>query len=277
MYHYRLVISYKGSQYFGWQDLGEAESKLTVQGLINTVLSKICKQKNFQLSAASRTDAGVHALGQVAKLSMALQIDPNKLQLGMNSLLPEDIRIRRCETCQPDFNPNKDSKRKIYRYYFSVDEVSSPILNDVVAQVRVAHTGFDQRRAAKVKVIGEQQTLKTLDFELIKQACQLFVGKQDFYNFATRDASITSTVRQVFVFELAKAQWSDLGNEVYYFEIQGNGFLRQMIRYMVAALFEIGRGNLSLTDIEKALGSHAQEKLCAKAKPHGLHLIEISY
>ncbi|WP_200821147.1 hypothetical protein [Oceanicoccus sp. KOV_DT_Chl] len=133
MYHHRLVISYKGSSYYGWQDLGASEQKPTVQASIHEVLKKICKYQHCTIAAASRTDAGVHAQGQVVKVSIALDIDSEKLLLGMNSLLPADIRILHCEPCAAEFNANKDSKSKEYHYYFCADPIYNPVLNDIIA------------------------------------------------------------------------------------------------------------------------------------------------
>ena len=110
MYHHRLVISYKGTSYFGWQDLGESEQKPTVQASIHQALKIICKYQSCTISAASRTDAGVHAQGQVVKITIAIDIESEKILRGMNSLLPDDIRILQCAPCTAEFNCNKDSK-----------------------------------------------------------------------------------------------------------------------------------------------------------------------
>ena len=118
MYHHRLVISYKGTRYFGWQEQATGESKPTVQASIHQVLKKICRYQSCTISAASRTDSGVHAQGQVVKITITLAIESGKLLRGMNSLLPDDIRILQCEPCSAEFNPNKDSKSKEYHYYF---------------------------------------------------------------------------------------------------------------------------------------------------------------
>jgi len=135
MYHHRLVISYKSSNYYGWQDTGTSEQKPSIEATIHQVLKKICKYKSCAIAAASRTDAGVHAQGQVLKVSIALAIESDKLLLGMNALLPHDIRILQCEPCATKFNPNKDSKNKEYHYYFCTDTVYNPVLNDIIAHI----------------------------------------------------------------------------------------------------------------------------------------------
>jgi len=253
MYHHHLIISYKGTSYFGWQDLGSCEQKPTVEESIQKVLKKICKYQSCTVSAASRTDAGVHAQGQVIKITIAIEIESGKLMLGMNSLLPDDIRILQCQPCAAEFNSNKDSKSKEYHYYFCTDTTYNPVFNDIVAP-----TGL-------------------LDIELMQQACKLFIGEHDFYNFAKRDNTMSSTFRTIFSCEILQAQPSTFGNKIYYLKIVGKGFLRYMVRYIAGALFALGRNHLSLSDISEALVNHKEEKISSRAKSKGLHLIQVSY
>ena len=262
LYHYRVVISYKGNNYFGWQDLGDGGKKPTVQFAITQVLRKICKFADCRVSAASRTDAGVHAMGQVAKLSISMDIPAGKLQLGMNSLLPDDIRIMECAHCATEFSANRDSVSKVYRYYFSLDEVSTPLLNDMVAHIDLCN---------------DMQSDKKLELETMRRACEQFVGEYDFYSFSVNDKQVKSTVRRVLRLELRQVYFSDITNNTHCFEIEASGFLRQMIRYIVGALFELARGNIDIAEIEAALHQRNENKLSAKAKARGLHLIQVNY
>ena len=271
MYHHRLVISYKGTSYFGWQDLGADEQKPTVQASIHQILKKICNYQSCTISAASRTDAGVHAQGQVAKIAIPIEIESGKLLLGMNSLLPDDIRILQCEPCAAEFNPNKDSKSKEYHYYFCTDPIYNPVLNDIVADI-AAH--IPSKSHSNTAVTDD---IVPLDIELMQQACKLFIGEHDFYSFARRDTSISSTFRTVFSCEIAQVQASTFGNNIYYLKIVGNGFLKQMVRYIAGALFALGKNQLTLSDISEALANHKEEKISSKAKSRGLHLIQIVY
>ena len=258
MYHHQLIISYKGTSYFGWQDTGTSEQKPTIEATTYQVLKKICKYQDCTISTASRTDAGVHAQGQVLKVSIPLSIDSEKLLLGMNSLLPDDIRILQCKPCPSEFSPNKDSKSKEYHYYFCTETIHNPVLNDIVAHI-------------------PSNTKDPLDIALMQEACKLFIGEHDFYSFAKRDTTMPSTVRTVVSCEILQTQPSPFGNEVYTIKILGKGFLRYMVRYIAGALFALGRKQISLSDISEALEEHKEEKLSSRAKSRGLHLIEVCY
>jgi tRNA pseudouridine38-40 synthase len=259
---YRVIISYKGSNYFGWQDLGDAGEKPTVQFVILQVLRKISKYAECVVAGASRTDASVHALGQVAKLSTPLQIDPAKLQLGMNSLLPEDIRIRECVSCVAAFNPNTHAVSKTYRYYFSIAQISVPLLRDIVAHVPLlAANPHDAEQSIAI----------------MKLACKQFIGRHDFASFSTGDDDEKSTVRTMLNVELQKSANSEFGADIYYLEIEGDGFLRHMLRYILGALFEVGRGNIDSDALGRAITEPGRTKLSPKAKPRGLHLVRINY
>jgi len=267
MYYHRLVISYKGTSYFGWQDLGTSvqkpsQKKATIEASILQVLKKICKYQSCTISAASRTDAGVHAQGQVLKVTLPLAINSDKLLLGMNSLLPDDIRVLQCHPCIATFNPNKESKSKEYHYYFCTDTVYNPVLNDMVA-----HTP-DNSKAS---------TIGSLDISLMQKACRLFIGEHDFYSFAKRDTNMSSTFRTILSCEIVQVQPLTFGNNIYTIKVEGTGFLRYMIRYVVGALFALGRNEISLNDIREALVNRKDKKLSSRAKSRGLHLIQVSY
>ena len=255
MYHHRLIVSYKGSNYFGWQDLSDNEQKPTIEATIKQVLKKICKYQPSVISSASRTDAGVHAQGQVLKVSIPIDINSDKLLLGMNSLLPDDIRVLECQSCAMDFNPNTDSTSKEYHYYFCIDSIHNPILNDTVVHI-------------------PSTPIATLDIALMQEACKLFIGEHDFYSFAKQDTTMHSTLRTVLSCELIRSP-SAFSNEIYIIKIVGTGFLRYMVRYITGALFALGRNKISLNDIREALLNRNDEKLSPRAKSKGLHLIEV--
>ena len=255
MYYYKVIISYKGTRYFGWQAQAVAignEEKPTVQGTIHHALKKIAKYKDCTIAGASRTDAGVHAQGQLAKFSIPLYLAADKLLQGMNSLLPDDIRILECAVCAKEFNPNTSSASKEYHYYFSTAQVENPALSDVVASI----SGH-------------------IDLQEMQGACKLFIGEHDFYNFCSRDPHGATTVRSISCCEIHKADFSPFGEDIFYLKISGNGFLKYMIRYIAGALFKVLQGKIGLDDLVNYLQYHQEDKLSAKAKSKGLHLIRI--
>ena len=113
--------------------------------------------------------------------------------------------------------------------------------------------------------------------ETMRQACGLFVGEHDFYSFAVNNKQVKSTVRKILRLELRQTNFSDITNNTHYFEIEGDGFLRQMVRYIVGALFALARGDVDVAEIDAALRQHNENKLSAKAKARGLHLVQINY
>ena len=253
LYNHRLIVSYKGTNYFGWQDLGESVQKPTIEAKIHQVLKKICNYQDCTIAVASRTDAGVHAQGQVLKVTIELDINSKKLLLGMNSLLPDDIRVLQCQPCLTQFNPNKHSKSKEYHYYFYKNTVSNPILSDIMF------------------------TIPFLDITLMNEACKLFIGRHDFYSFAKQDKNMNSCFRTVISCEILQVPDSTFTSSTYYLKIVGEGFLRYMVRYIVGALFALVEKKISLSDISEALKNHNEKKLTSKAKSKALHLIEVSY
>jgi len=253
MTYYKVIISYKGTQYFGWQSQPE-EEKPTVQEAIQQVIKRVSKYQACTVIGASRTDAGVHAQGQVAKLTIPQEIAPDKLLLGMNSLLPKDIRILGCELCPAEFNPIQDSKMKEYHYYFSVNAIENPLLFDIVS-----HVSSD------------------LDIQLMNEGAELFIGEHDFYNFSRRDSNAYTTNRTISVCDIRKINFAPFNSIIYAIRIVGEGFLKQMVRYMAGSLFELGQKNISLQDLHHYLHKHQAGKLSPAAKAKGLHLVEITY
>ena len=253
MFHYKVRISYKGSNYVGWQSLEAVTEQIdrpTVQTTIHQVLRKISKYQDCSVSGASRTDKGVHAQGQLGKLSIPFDIEAKKLQMGMNALLPNDIRIKECEACSEDFNPSRASKNKEYHYYFCTSEIDNPVLSDFVAHAS-----------------------GSLDIESMQEAAKLFVGEHDFFNFSSPSSNASTTVRTVLICEILKADFSSFNKDTYYLKIVGTGFLKHMVRCIAGALFGVGRGDVSGDDISKHLQHNQGVKLGRKARAKGLHLI----
>jgi len=118
---------------------------------------------------------------------------------------------------------------------------------------------------------------RALDLALMKQVCVIFIGEHDFYSFASRDKNSHSTVRTITKLSLKKTESLDMDLDVFFFEVEGDGFLRHMIRYMVSSIIEVGRGRIDTEDIRQALHNRNEDKLTPKAKARGLHLLEVNY
>ena len=263
MFYYKIILAYKGTAYFGWQAQSVDtlhEIKPTVQGTVQNALRRVSNYQPCSLAASSRTDAGVHAKGQLARIGLETEMKPERLQMALNAQLPDDIQLTYCEKCDKQFNPHTFPSSKEYHYYFSLYEIGNPALNDIA----------DCVFCRTVENYSHEE-----QFKKMKEGCRLFIGTHDFQNFCNKDKKIESTVRTVTSCEILPAHFGPLCEEVYYIKVCGNGFLRYMVRYIVGALFEVFKGTLEPDDIARALSTQQAKKLTLKAKPKGLHLMAI--
>lgn len=254
-YYYRITLQYVGTNYKGWQI---QQNVSTVQGELNKVLQVISKNHEVKSIASGRTDAGVHALGQVVKIGITLKIAKEGLLKALNSLLPADIRVLEIEDSDYAFHPTYHCKEKEYHYLFS----NNPL------------TPFAAPYMASFSY--------PIDFEKMKQAAELFVGEYDFKNFYCFGTDVGSTVRTIYRCSIQKCGTQgfcqNFSSEYYALEIVGNGFLKQMVRSVVGALWEVARHKASLDDIKQALSPLPKSKKIGKvAPPEGLYLIRASY
>lgn len=252
---YRIKVCYKGTNYFGWQI---QKNEKTIQGEINHSLEVISKTSQIKTIGAGRTDAGVHALGQVFRAEIPLNIPTGSLKKALNSNLPRDIRIVSVEKSSNEFHPIYSASSKEYVYVFSNLGEDSPFLSEFI--VNLAYS---------------------IDFNLMAEAAELFVGEKDFCNFYCTGTKITTTVRKIFECELVKSKSFDFVsgnfNENYIFRVRGNGFLKQMVRLMVGALWNIGRGKITISQLKKSLDNSSSGKIGPVVLPDGLYLKEVFY
>lgn len=259
MYYYRVKIAYKGTHYFGWQAQSQDtlyEEKPTIQGTIHNVLKKISNYQPCSISGASRTDSGVHAQGQIAKIALPKKINTDNLLLGLNSLLPQEIRILECKPSIKDYQPQRSSISKEYHYYFTASTVENVAISDIAHYLPV-------------------NNLDPENLALLRECCQLFVGEHDFYNFSSRDKRVVTSVRQIFYCDIHQTSFLPLSDNIYYLKIIGDGFLKYMVRYLMGALMKLAKRSISLNDIKLYLQQHQEKKLSNKADSKGLHLIHI--
>lgn len=256
MPYYRLTLEYKGTHYLGWQIQAEGAGR-TVQGELNKALAILSKSTEVRSLGSGRTDAGVHALGQVVKIEMPLVIPCSNLVKALNANLPDDIRVLDAVESDHDFLPTNHAISKEYHYRFSTHDSSRAFQNDFI-----------------------QNTSFELDHEKMQAACKILIGKHDFCNFFCEGTEVNSTVREIFECEIlkisGKGAWDFLPDH-YVFRVVGNGFLKQMVRLLMGTIWNIGRGKVSLGQFEAALDSTPCKRLGPVAPPHGLYLVKVTY
>jgi len=254
IHYYRLVLQYKGSNYLGWQIQPE-DAGQTVQGELNKALAIISKSKGNSIGSG-RTDAGVHALGQVVKVGIELEIIPEKLIKALNGKLPDDIRVIQAELSDHEFLPTVHATSKEYHYRFTFDRVATAFQNDLI----VNHP-FD------------------LDLEKMRNACKILVGEHDFSNYFCEGTEVASNVRKIFeceILEVPQGQWEMLPSH-YVFKIIGNGFLKQMVRLLMGALWNVGRGKITLEEFQSSLKAKKSHRMGPVAPPNGLYMVRVNY
>jgi tRNA pseudouridine38-40 synthase len=246
---FKLIIAYDGTDFHGWQIQA---NKPTVQGELVDVLQRLT-QERIVLHGAGRTDAGVHALGQVGSFRTQSPLSALEFQRALNALLPPAIRIAGAEEVGPDFNARWSAVRKTYRYRLYRGRVVPPFLYRYVL-----HYPFP------------------LDEDRMRDAAQRFVGVHDFASFAAStgsedDDKERSTEREIFSAELARSA----DNEELVFTVEGRSFLRYMVRKMVGTLLEIGRGRLAPEDIDRLYQLKDRSKSGPTVPPQGLVMVEV--
>lgn len=255
MHHYRATIAYKGTRYLGWQIQPKGE---TIQGHINRALEIISKSSEVRSMGSGRTDAGVHALGQVARFDIPLSIDPSGLMRGMNSHLPEDIRVLECQQSHADFHPTYQAESKFYSYFFTLSDAVDPFLHELMPNYSFS---FDESRA--------------------REACAQFVGTHDFTNFYTEGTEVNSTVRTIFGCELIKhapGTGPILSQRPFYeIKVHGSGFLKQMVRLLVGSIWNVARRKIDASLIKDSLCDVRKPRIAAVAPPEGLYLMRVVY
>lgn len=243
---YKIVLIYDGSSFHGWQR--QTNTTETVQEKVEKALAGIFKIE-ISTVGSGRTDAKVHSLNQHVVFDAPYFIEPAGLMKGLNSHLPVEIRCVDCEILNKDLMPTSDAKSRRYRYLFSTQENETPFQRNYMAHFKY-----------------------TLDFEAMREACEVFKGTHDFRSFMTAGSSPSTTVREIFDVRLTKNTETFYGlfPEHYCFEIEATGFLKQMVRLIVGAIIEVGRGKLTSQDIEKSLKLADGKHIAACAPPEGL-------
>jgi tRNA pseudouridine38-40 synthase len=244
----RVTVSYDGTAYHGWQI---QPGLPTIQGALQAVLSEI-GESPVQVAGSGRTDAGVHALAQVAAFDLTNPLPVENLRKAMNRLLPRDIRVLDAAVAPAEFDPRRDAVAKTYEYRIAREEVCSPF------EVRhVYHHPYP------------------LNEVIMTELAPLLAGEHDFTAFAASDDSDAlgrSKVRQIFSSCLVRE-----GGRLIY-RVRGSGFLKHMVRNIVGVLLEVGKGNLGRQDILARLDDPSRGIPPGPTAPaRGLFLVSVEY
>ena len=240
----KLTIEYDGRNYSGWQLQPRHDS---IQGRIEAALERIFAAP-VRVFGSGRTDAGVHARGQVASISIPRPFDATELQRALNSILPADIVVLDIAVAPDDFDPRRAARSRVYEYR---------VLNRQVA------SAFDYRYSWLVR--------DRLDLAAMNRAAQIFVGDHDFAAFRSLGTEVRTTIRRVISSEWTRA------DDVLVYRVEANSFLRHMVRAMVAAMIDVGRGKLTRDQIATILAGCDRGAAPANAPPGGLYLVEVRY
>lgn len=238
----KCTIQYDGTGYAGYQ---VQPNGLTIQEVIETTLARMHKHP-VKIIGSGRTDARVHAYGQVIHFDTKLAIPPENVVKALNTLLPADIRVRSCEEVEPTFEARYDVVGKEYRYF-----------------VRREENAFRRNLSVHIPY--------PLDLERIRQGMAHLVGTHDYSSFCVAKTETDNRVRTIYEAELMA-----VGDELV-FRFQGSGFLYNQIRIMVGTLLDVGRGRFAPEDIKKMLLAKDRNVAGVTAPPHGLYLWEVFY
>lgn len=251
MRNLKLIIAYDGAEFHGWQ---VQPGVPTIQGALNDVASQITQEKIF-VHGASRTDAGVHALGQVAHFKTRSLIPAEEFQRALNALLPPSIRIVAAEEVGPDFHARWQAQAKTYRYRIYRGAVLPP---------------FEHRRALHYS--------GPLDEGAMSAAAREFQGEHDFETFTASSGSEDddrdrSSVRVIYSSEIIREPERD---EIVYI-VRGQSFLRYMVRKIVGTLLEVGKGRLAPAGIRELLAARDRSRSGPTVPAEGLYLVSLEY
>jgi len=245
MRNIKLIVEYDGTAYCGWQ---RQQNGLSIQQLLEESIGRMTGEES-RVIGSGRTDAGVHAIGQVAHFHTASRLGERNILMGINSLLPADITVREVREVDLSFHARFDVKSKVYVYR---------ICN------RPVRPALERRYAWFIWV--------PLDLERIGGALDLFRGTHDFSSFCSTHTDSTDHIRTILDLGLMKD-----ADDMIHISMEANGFLRYMVRNIVGALVDIGRGRCSREDVVGILAANDRRKAGMTAPPQGLFLKEVRY
>lgn len=247
LFRYKITIAYDGTNYCGWQSQA---SGLSIQTLVHKALTTVLRQST-PVFGSGRTDSGVHAKGQTAHFDASEIIDPSRLRLSLNALLPADVRILQLDPVLPDFHARFSAKSKIYHYHLHLDSVIDPFV-----------------RLYRYHVFGR------CNIDRMKEALPFFLGTHDFTSFANepvRTGGPCGKVRTLYHLNLIEQKGGIR------LEFEGDGFLYKMVRNISETLVQVGLEKLPPNQIETIFLAKDRRAAPAAAPPQGLFLMEVKY
>ena len=240
---WKLTLEYDGTRYRGWQ--AQKNTERTVQGVLLRAAREVV-DPDSAVGGAGRTDAGVHALAQVAHLKAGRSFSPGEILRGLNDALPHDVNVLSVESAPPAFHARHDAKSRTYLY-----------------RISRRRTAFEKRYVWWVR--------DRLDSAAMSGASALFRGRHDFGSFCENPEGQESTVVVV-----ESSEVLDRGDEIHY-RVEASHFLWKMVRRLVGTLVEVGRGNLTASGVERLLFARSGEPAAWTAPPSGLFLERVRY
>jgi tRNA pseudouridine38-40 synthase len=251
--NWKLTLAYDGSDFRGWQ---VQPNQPTIQGTLSDAIARITAERVLP-QGSGRTDAGVHALGQVASFRIAAPIPPANLLRALNRALPESIRVIDAQHAPPDFHARHSAIQKTYEYRIYRGEICPPALARYVYALNWP-----------------------LDLEAMRRAARHILGAHDFASFAASDPDLTSResgqTEQDCLRTIHESLWSSEA-EHWTYRVTGNGFLHHMVRNLVGTFLEVGRGSLAADSIPEILAARRRSAAGPTAPARGLFLLGVKY
>lgn len=287
LHNYRMTITYDGSRYSGWQKQGNTQN--TIQERIETALTKLL-QEEIEIHGSGRTDAGVHALGQVANFKTRQPATPDAIQQYLNQYLPMDIRIMSVSEVEPRFHARLNAARKHYRYQIDNHAVANIFerkyltrfsdrdyfgkLADKQNRLLTCHVSDTTFLTSKNthETSSQNNCQITYDQDAMNQAASILMGEHDFKSFCDNRHMKKSTVRILEEITIRENE-----NHILSFDFYGNGFLYHMVRILTGTLLEVGIGAKSPEEMTNILHALNRQAAGFTVPPQGLFLVEVEY
>ena len=241
----KLIVQYNGKNFCGWQ---VQPNKRTVEGELEKVLEFLLKEK-VKTFASGRTDSGVSSFGQVVHFDTEKEIDVKKLLTSLNGLLPEDIAVISSEKVPETFDARFSVKKKTYQYRFYISRFKLPLFEDFAFRVN-----------------------DYVDIEKMEKACEYFKGTHDFGSFVSKKSGKTDFVRTIFESKIVQ-----IYDDLYAFEVTGNGFLYNMVRIMFGTILKAGYGQIEPREIEDILDKTNRSFAGKTMPPKALVMKKVEY